>query len=179
VSRTLVASVGRLGGVNHPGDVKNVQELLNQVPVGAGGPPVPLDPDMKCGPKTIDAIQKFQLFHFGWNGTDGRVDPDGQTLRKLNQFENGAFRRPLPVTTLTMMRCPHLGTVKATPSFGTVFTGTLLLKPTDKYVITDCTSLSPCVTVRWMTTAPVLDHSSVGQCLNAAGVAQGQVVFLN
>jgi len=107
------------------------------------------------------------------------VDPDGQTLRKLNQFENGRFRRPLPVTTLTMMRCPHLGTVKGTPSFGTIFTGTLLLKPTDKYVITDCNNPSPCVTVRWMTAAPVLDHSSVGQCLNAAGVAQGQVVFLN
>jgi Putative peptidoglycan binding domain len=179
VSRTLVASVGRLGGVNHPGDVQNVQELLNQVPVGAGGPPVPLDPDMKCGPKTIEAIQKFQLFHFGWNGTDGRVDPDGQTLRKLNQFENGAFRRPLPVTMFTTMRCPHNGSVKATPTFGPVFTGTPLLKPTDKYVVTGCGALTPCVTVRWMTAAPVLDHSSVGQCLNAAGVAQGQVVFLN
>jgi hypothetical protein len=76
VSKTLVASVGRLGGVNHPG-----------------------------GPKTIDAIQKFQLFHFGWNGTDGRVGPDGQTLRKLHQFENGRIRCPLPVTLLTMMRC--------------------------------------------------------------------------
>jgi hypothetical protein len=135
---------------------------------------------MKCGPKTIDAIQKFQLFHFGWNGADGRVDPDGQTLRKLNQFENGRIRRPLPVTLLTTMKCPHFGSVIATPSFVTVFTAAPLLRPSDKYVIVGCPStLAPCVTVRWMTAAPVLDHSSVGLCLTAAGVPNGQVLFLD
>src|SRR4029450_213066 len=107
MSSTLAPSAGRLGGVNRPGDVKNVQELLNQVPLASGGPPTFLDPDARCGPKTIDAIQKFQLVHFGWNGADGRVDPDGQTLRKLNEFEDGKIRRPAPVTTSTRMRCPH------------------------------------------------------------------------
>jgi hypothetical protein len=180
VSRTLVASVGRLGGVNRPADVLNVQELLNQVPVGAGGPRIFLNPDMQCGSKTIEAIQKFQLFHFGWKGADGRVDPDGQTLRKLNQFEHGRRPRPRPVTASTTMKCPHGGSVRGTPSFVTPFGGAPLLRPSDKYVIAGCPHvLGPCVTVRWLTTAPVLDHSSVGLCLTAKGASQGQVMFVD
>jgi hypothetical protein len=180
VSRTLVASVGRLGGANRPSDVFNVQELLNQVPVEAGGPRIFLNPDARCGSKTIEAIQKFQLFHFGWKGADGRVDPDGQTLRKLNQFEDGRRPRPRPVTTSTRMQCPHAGSVMGMPSFFTPFGAAPFLRPTDRYIIAGCPfSLGPCVTVRWLTTAPVLDHSTVGQCLSAAGASQGQVIFLD
>lgn len=85
-TRTIAESVGRMGGKNEPADVEVVQELLNTVPPTDGGPAVPLVVDGKCGPKTKDAIQRFQLHHFGWPGADGRVDPDGPTLRTLNEY---------------------------------------------------------------------------------------------
>ncbi|MDP2898636.1 MAG: peptidoglycan-binding protein [bacterium] len=84
---TITASVGRMGGVNRPDDVKKVQKLLNKVPQTEGGPKVPLAVDGICGPKTINAIQTFQLRHFGWKGADGRVDPEGRTLFKLNEYD--------------------------------------------------------------------------------------------
>ncbi len=84
--RLITASVG-INGVNRPSDVRTVQELLNQVPVGSGGPSPPLKVDEICGPKTKAAIQKFQLHHFGWAGADGRVDPNGPTHVKLHEFE--------------------------------------------------------------------------------------------
>ncbi len=87
MARRISASVGRMGGVNRPDDVKTVQELLNQVPPGSGGPKPPLAVDGICGPKTINAIQTFQLHHFGWKGADGRVDPGGPTLEKLNEYD--------------------------------------------------------------------------------------------
>lgn len=76
-----------MGGVNLPPDVKTIQELLNKVPPNKGGPRIPLKVDGVCGPKTIKAIQTFQLFHFGWIGADGKVKPDGETLKKLNEFD--------------------------------------------------------------------------------------------
>jgi len=47
---------------------------------------VPLAVDGICGRKTIRAIQTFQLHHFGWRGADGRVDPYGPTLAKLDEY---------------------------------------------------------------------------------------------
>jgi peptidoglycan hydrolase-like protein with peptidoglycan-binding domain len=87
--RLISASVG-VNGVNRPGDVRTVQELLNQAPVGSGGPSPPLKVDEICGPKTKAAIQKFQLHHFGWAIADGRVDPNGPTHIKLHEFEKSA-----------------------------------------------------------------------------------------
>jgi hypothetical protein len=77
-----------MGAKNLRDDTKTVQELLNNVPAAEGGP-VPLLETTTgvCGQLTISAIQKFQLKHFGWKGADGRVDPDGPTLHKLNQFD--------------------------------------------------------------------------------------------
>jgi hypothetical protein len=87
MARSLNFSVGSMGGINLPEDTLTVQQLLNQVPVSEGGPAPPLEEDSKCGPLTKAAIQKFQLKHFGWKGADGRVDPDGVTLAKLNTFD--------------------------------------------------------------------------------------------
>ena len=78
-----------MGGVNRTEDVRKVQGALNKVPKSAGGPPKPLDPDGKCGSKTIEAIQLFQIKHFGWKGTDGRVDVNGPTHQKLNEYDTG------------------------------------------------------------------------------------------
>lgn len=94
---TLRFPVGR-GVKNHPDDTLKVQDALNGVPVGQGRAQPPLDPDGKTGPKTIEAIQKFQLKHFGWKGADGRVDVEGPTHRKLNELlEPGITSSPAPV----------------------------------------------------------------------------------
>lgn len=90
MQRNIRASVGAMGGVNLIEDVRTVQELLNGVPPGQGGPAPPLVVDGVCGPKTINAIQKFQLHHFGWSGADGRVDPGGPTIQKLNELNQSS-----------------------------------------------------------------------------------------
>ncbi len=87
MAKSITASVGRMGGVNHAPDVKVVQELLNQVPATSGGPGTKLQVTGTCGTNTIDAIQRFQLHNFGFSMADGRVDPDGPTLKKLNSFD--------------------------------------------------------------------------------------------
>src|SRR5438874_8881368 len=80
---TLSSWVGRRGNARGEGnldeDVRRVQGLLNEVPAAEGGPAAPLKVDGLSGPKTEGAIQKFQLFRFGWKGADSRVDPDGPT----------------------------------------------------------------------------------------------------
>lgn len=78
-------SVG-INGKNRPDDVVAVQGLLNRIAPANGGPAVKLKVDGIAGPKTRNAIQTFQLKHFGWPGADGRVDPDGPTLAKLNEL---------------------------------------------------------------------------------------------
>jgi hypothetical protein len=93
LAKTIVGSVG-INGNNLPGDVKTVQELLNKVPLSSGGPSPLLVVDSVCGQKTKDAIQKFQLKQFGWSGADGRVDPYGQTLAKLNQYDTSVTPPP-------------------------------------------------------------------------------------
>jgi peptidoglycan hydrolase-like protein with peptidoglycan-binding domain len=87
VAKTITASVGRLGGVNRPADVRTVQELLNKVPADSGGPRVKLPVDGVCGTSTGDAIRTFQVRQFGGGMADGRVDPGGPTLRKLNEYD--------------------------------------------------------------------------------------------
>lgn len=86
MGRRLSASVGRRG-VNREPDVRRVQQLLNNVVPESGGPRTPLVVDGKAGHNTTDAIQQFQLHHFGWSIADGRVDPDGNTFQKLVSFE--------------------------------------------------------------------------------------------
>jgi hypothetical protein len=62
--------------------VLTVQRLLNGVPPGEGQPTPLLAEDGWIGPKTVGAINRFQKKQFGWQ--DGRVDPKGPTLRRLN-----------------------------------------------------------------------------------------------
>ena len=80
---TISASVG-MGGKNVAADVTKIQDALNRIPAGQGNPVPPLTVDGACGDKTKNAIQLFQIKHFGWSGADGRVDPGGQTLAKIN-----------------------------------------------------------------------------------------------
>ena len=93
MAATIGASVG-IKGVNVPTDVVTVQTLLNKIDRTQGGPAVKLVPDGICGTKTNTAIQQFQLKHFGWKGADGRVDPGGATLQKLNELSGPPGPQP-------------------------------------------------------------------------------------
>lgn len=86
MARTISASVGK-GAVNHKDDSVTVQELLNGVPPEQGGPAPPLKVDGLPWQKTIAAIQHFQKVALGHKWPDGRVDPGGKTLAKLNEFD--------------------------------------------------------------------------------------------
>lgn len=96
----ISASVGQ-GGANKAADVSAIQYCLDQVPPIDGGPTPPLKIDGLCGPKTIKAIRDFQLKHFGWAGCDGRIDPDKQTIRKLNEKRQRWIQPSLPLSLST------------------------------------------------------------------------------
>lgn len=76
----ISASVG-MGGANRSDDVKLVQQLLNEVPSGKGGPPPFLDVDGIFGSKTYGAISRFQTVNLGF--ADGRIDPGMKTEKAL------------------------------------------------------------------------------------------------
>lgn len=82
--KSIQAPVGA-GGRNLQLDVVTVQYLLNCVPVGKGGPVPELAVDGLVGPKTIQAIRKFQTTAFG--RADGRVDPGGRTIKALVAYD--------------------------------------------------------------------------------------------
>jgi hypothetical protein len=67
----LTAAVGA-EAPKHAADVRAVQAARNQVPAAEGGPVERLAVDGACGPRTIAAIARFQMRHFGL--TDFRVD---------------------------------------------------------------------------------------------------------
>lgn len=69
-------SVGA-GGNNGKADTRKIQKLLNAI-----FPSQLLEVDGDCGTKTVNKIKRFQRRYM--NNPDGRVDPGGRTLRKLN-----------------------------------------------------------------------------------------------
>ena len=76
-AKTISDSVGEKGK-NNPQDVLLVKTLLNKF--GAG-----LDPAIaNCGPKTIEAIKKFQKEKAGLSNPDGLISPNGTTWKALN-----------------------------------------------------------------------------------------------
>ena len=87
MARTISGSVGA-GGVNRKDDSRTVQELLNKVPADQGGPSPLLAVDGLPWQKTIAAIRSFQRIQLGFTSPDGRVDRDGKTLAKLNEFDD-------------------------------------------------------------------------------------------
>jgi peptidoglycan hydrolase-like protein with peptidoglycan-binding domain len=172
----IARSVGK-SGVNLPNDVQVVQHLLNKAGPEAGGPTSTLMVDGRCGPMTNQAIKSFQVRQFGLGFADGRVDPNGRTIARLNDFDTS---EP-PLTTSSILRCPHGGEVKCTPTgpprIGQVSGGTPLMT-TDPGVVAGCMLPTPCVRVQWVP-APTLTLTarSIGLCMSAAGVPQGSVVI--
>ena len=77
----IVRPVGR-NGANQPADVRSVQTLLNLVPSLSLGSKPPLKVDGMAGSLTIGVISQFQQASLGFS--DGRVDPGGKTLARLN-----------------------------------------------------------------------------------------------
>ena len=86
MAKKISASVGS-GAVNRKDDSITVQTLLNKVPANQGGPAPPLVVDVLPWQKTINAIKQFQRVQLGFQWPDGRVDPNGRTLEKLNTFD--------------------------------------------------------------------------------------------
>jgi len=93
----ISASVGA-GGANLRNDVVAIQSLLNSVSSASGGPATPLKVDGIVGPLTIGAIRRFQSANH-LAVVDGRIDPGGQTLTRLNvpvprqsSFTGSSFR---------------------------------------------------------------------------------------
>jgi len=78
----IAKAVGRAPAPNQAEDVKVVQELLRQCNLEAGEATLNPGPVTgTCTPQTIKAIETFQKRFL--RGSDGRVDPEGQTLRNL------------------------------------------------------------------------------------------------
>lgn len=78
----ITRSVGA-GGANLPADVTEIQRLLNLVPVAQGGPAPPFFTFGTCDAATLAAILRFQKTQVP-AFADGRIDPGGPTLAKLN-----------------------------------------------------------------------------------------------
>jgi hypothetical protein len=110
MARTISASVG-VDAANHKVDVITVQELLNKVPPQQGGPQVKLKVDGLCWQKTQTAIRNFQSKNMGHKWPDGRVDPGGATLTRLNSFDE----QP-PVAEWFTYRVPGFKPVIAQPN---------------------------------------------------------------
>lgn len=80
---SITASVGK-NGVNKHSDALTVQKLINQN-IGLITPLRPLVEDGKAGPKTIGAIEEFQRRILGLSNPNGRVETNGEILKKLNE----------------------------------------------------------------------------------------------
>ena len=75
--------------MNRQADVKTIQEMLNRVPPGWGGPNPKLKEDGLNGSFTEAAIRYFQQVQLGTIGAaDARVDPGQRTIGRLNHIWN-------------------------------------------------------------------------------------------
>jgi len=84
----LVGSVGR-EGLNRKTDVRLVQGLLNNYKIPNINTPLLIDGD--AGNKTIKRIEAFQSKVLNKKKPDGRVDPNGQTFKKLINRPSSKF----------------------------------------------------------------------------------------
>ena len=89
---SILAPVGR-NAPNHPPDVRVVQTLLNAIPARAGGPSRSLKVDGLAWAKTVGAIEHFQRAALGFKWPDGRVDPDGKTVKALRALNEQPTQR--------------------------------------------------------------------------------------
>ena len=81
-----VSSTGRRP-VNNPDDVRTIQQALNAVSVGQGGPAIKLQESGSMNDQTHQAIKHFQKVQLGFQ--DGVVDPDKVTIKRLRSLASG------------------------------------------------------------------------------------------
>lgn len=81
----IAKSVGK-GGANERRDVLFIQATLNALSKHLKASFVLLKEDGLCGPKTVTAIKDFQKNYVGMVNPDGKVDPNGKTLRYLTMY---------------------------------------------------------------------------------------------
>ena len=106
----ITRSVGA-GGKNDPADVTEIQRLLNLVPVAKGGAAPPFFVFGTCDPTTKAAILRFQKAQVP-AFADGRVDPGGPTLAKLNALAAPSPAPGAPTGSLTdVTRARGLGQI--------------------------------------------------------------------
>lgn len=88
-AKTIVQAVGASPAMNLPNDQHVIMNLLHSVPESEGGTKQPVGPIMPgMGDNgLIAAIAHFQTKQFG--KSDGRVDPGGITLARLNEKSRG------------------------------------------------------------------------------------------
>ncbi|MHB8891824.1 MAG: peptidoglycan-binding domain-containing protein [Candidatus Limnocylindrales bacterium] len=88
----IEGSVGQ-NGDNLARDVRVVQQLLNRQDLA---PLARIGEDGRVGSATIEAIRHFQTRYLGMTSPDGRVDPEGRTIRKLSSgsTERGTGESP-------------------------------------------------------------------------------------
>ncbi|MEP6833254.1 MAG: hypothetical protein ABJB74_07660 [Gemmatimonas sp.] len=81
--KRIDAAVGR-NGANGNGDILIVKHLLNNVPPQSGGPAIVILQQTPLN-ELITHIETFQRRQTGF--VDGRVDPEGTTLKRLRTFD--------------------------------------------------------------------------------------------
>jgi hypothetical protein len=88
------SAVGRQPALNAPKDQQTIITLLHRILPEDGGPGTILPPPTPGGLASqalIDAILNFQRKHAPKKFQDGRVDPHGFTLGKMNAFARSIF----------------------------------------------------------------------------------------
>lgn len=101
------------------------------------------------------------------------------------------------LTTTSTLMCPHGGSVQIiTTNSRVTADGGFVALATDSFIISGCPNQipaapspipSPCIQVQWLVPdtrntingTPTLNQSSVGLCLSATGIPQGQVSIVN
>ena len=97
----IIASVGE-NAKNRETDVRVVQKALNNImQYNILAPLPPLAEDGIAGRKTKVAIRQFQRVAVGMTAPDGRIDPGGKTIVKLNAVINTATKLPNIKTPIT------------------------------------------------------------------------------
>ena len=127
--KIITNQVGRPPARNSPDDADIVTDLLMRVTAGDGGPDQPIFSAPFPGvssPSLVTAIEKFQRRQLGF--ADGRVDPAGATLARLNRLTNNGAAAKRTVTPFTSLLRGAVGRPPAPNNLGDVVKLIALLK---------------------------------------------------
>ncbi len=127
--KIIANQVGRPPARNAPGDADIVTDLLMRVPARDGGPDQPIFSAPFPGvssPSLASAIERFQRRQLGF--VDGRVDPGGATLARLNRLTNNGNAAKRTIAPFTSLLRGAVGRPPAPNNVGDVVKLIALLK---------------------------------------------------